>query len=249
MDSWSLGFDEKDVESYAGLGAERPWTPAPASRGQHSRQELPAGGHALRVRIIADYICPWCYIGQERVERLARELPIALEPWPYELMPQLPPGGLPRELVLGRRYPRQYYERLREQARQEGIPMEVPERLYNTHLAHEAALFAEAESKGWELHRALYRAYWAEARDIGDRDVLCRLAEECGLDADSLDRALAEGRYREEVDRRQAWARGQGIAGVPTFIFGDGLFALVGAQEYGVFQDVARRLLARLARE
>ncbi len=246
MDSWSLGFDEKDAEAYAGLGPERPWTPAATSGGPQAAAGETLGRGRLRVRIIADYICPWCYIGQARVERLAAEMALLLEPWPYELMPQLPPGGLPRELVLGRRYPRQYYERLREQARQEGIPMVVPERLYNTHLAHEAELFAEAAGKGWELHRALYRAYWTEGQDIGDRDVLCRLAEACGLDADALERALTEGTYREAVDRRQAWGRRQGIAGVPTFIFGHGLFALVGAQEYQVFQDVARRLLARL---
>ena len=244
MDSWSLGFDEKDAEAYAGLGPERPWTPAAPS---HWPRPQPAEGptsSGLRVRIVADYICPWCYIGLARAERLARQLPVVLEPWPYQLMPQLPAGGVSRELALGRRYPLQYYQRLQEQAQEEGLPFQVPERLYNTHLAHQAALFAEAVGKGWELHRALYQAYWARGEDIGDRDVLCRLAEGCGLDADALAQALAEGTYAQEVDRRQSWVRGQGIAGVPTFIFGDGLFALVGAQDYGVFLDVARRLMA-----
>jgi len=243
--SGSRGFGEKDPEALAGLTPGRPWTPAaPSARSEQRPHERPVG-EGLTVRIVADYICPWCYIGMARAERLARELPVVLEPWPYELMPHLPPGGLSRELALGRRYPRQYYERLGEQAREEGLPFRLPERLYNTHLAHQAALFAEAAGRGWEMHRALYCAYWGEGEDIGDRDVLCRLAEGCGLDAAALDEALAEGRYREEVDRRQAWARGQGIAGVPTFIFGDGLFALVGAQDYAVFVDVARRLLAR----
>ncbi len=177
VDSWSLGFGEKDTEAYAGLTPGRRWTPAaPSSRSEQRPHERPAG-EGLRVRIVADYICPWCYIGMARAERLARELPVVLEPWPYELMPHLPPGGLSRELALGRRYPRQYYERLGEQAREEGLSFRLPERLYNTHLAHQAALFAEAVGRGWEMHRALYCAYWGEGEDIGDRDVLCRLAE------------------------------------------------------------------------
>ncbi len=211
----------------------------------HSQPRERPTAAALPVRIIADYICPWCYIGLARAERAARELPLVLEPWPYQLMPHLPPGGLPREMVLGRRYPKQHYERLREQAENEGIPFRVPERLYNTRLAHQATLFAASRGRGQELHRAIYQAYWGREEDIGDIDVLCRLAEGCGLDPSALAQALEEGTYRQEMERREAWARGQAIAGVPTFIFGEGLFALVGAQEYGVFVDVARRLLER----
>ncbi|HXG41439.1 MAG TPA: DsbA family oxidoreductase [Dehalococcoidia bacterium] len=234
VDHPSQAPDQRDAAAVAGSGC-----------GQR-QQQRPALA-PLPVRIVADYICPWCYIGLARAERVAQELPLVLEPWPYQLMPHLPPGGLPREAALGRRYPRQHYQQLQEQAEGEGIPFQVPERLYNTGLAHQAVLFAAAQGRGRELHRAIYQAYWGRGEDIGDAEVLCRLAEGCGLDATALERALEEGTYRREMERREAWARGQGIAGVPTFIFGDGLFALVGAQDYAVFRDVARRLMARLA--
>jgi predicted DsbA family dithiol-disulfide isomerase len=203
-------------------------------------------GVILKVRIISDYICPWCYIGLARAERLAQEFPVELEPWPFELRPDLPNRGLPREIALGRHYPPEYFMALRRYANEEGLELAVPESICNTHNAHEATHFAYEAGKGWQFHRAVFLAFWERGEPIGEVDVLCRLAEECELDSQALRQALSEGRYRALVDERVRWAREQGIAGVPTFVFGEGEFSLVGAQEYSVFRDVTRRLLAKM---
>jgi len=120
--------------------------------------------------------------------------------------------------------------------------MKRPALIPNTHKAHEATEFAKDSGRLLPFHRAVFGAYWEREENIGDIDVLCRVGEECGIDAGGLREALVDGRHALRVDEEMAWARTAGITGVPTFIF-DERFALVGAQDYEVFRDVARRVI------
>lgn len=177
-----------------------------------------------------------------RVERLCEEFDVEFDAWAYDLRPGLPPEGLPRDEVYREgRYPPGYLDRLRETARESGIEMIAPPVVANTLKAHQATEFAKDGGRLPRFHRAVFAAYWEKGENIGDEEVLCRLAQECGLDADGLRAALADGRYVQRVEEQMAWARGAGLGGVPTFIFND-KFALVGAQDYEVFADVARRI-------
>ena len=177
-----------------------------------------------------------------RVERLCREFGVELDVWAYNLRPGLPPQGLPRdEVYKDRRYPPGYVERMRQTAKECGIKMIAPPVVANTFKAHEATEFAKESGRLPQFHRAVFAAYWERGENIGEVEVLCRLAAECGLDADGLREALAEGRYRGRVEEQMAWARDAGLGGVPTIIFNE-KFAIVGAQDYEVFADVARRI-------
>jgi len=157
------------------------------------------------------------------------------------------------ERVLGRgRYTSEYLARLEDAAARAGIHMKPRALLPNSRPALEAAEFAREAGRFEALHRALFRAYFEQGEDIGDGEVLARLAGECGLDADGLAAALRERRYEKLVDEKVRWAYQQNLGGVPAFIFyppgssreGDG-FVLVGAQEYDVFKDIAVRILRR----
>jgi len=173
------------------------------------------------------------------------ELAVEFDASAFDLRPGLPLEGVPREEVSpGRVYPPVYVDNLLQTAREAGIDMKRPPLIPNTRKAHEATEFAKDSGKLLPFHRAVFCAYWEAEENIGDAEVLCRLGAECGLDAAQLRDALADGRYAERVDGQIAWARSAGITGVPTFIF-DESFALVGAQEYAVFQDVARRVVDR----
>ena len=183
-----------------------------------------------------------------RVERLAEEFEIDFDPCAFDLKPGIPPEGLAREQVYaGRVYPEGYVDNMREMAAAGGIDMKRPPLIPNTRKAHEATEFArESGSAGalLKFHRAVFYAYWTEERNIGDVEVLCEVASSCGLDLDALRDALADGRYASEVENQMQWARGVGITGVPTVVYED-RFAVVGAQDYEVFLDVARRVLSR----
>lgn len=119
--------------------------------------------------------------------------------------------------------------------------MKRPPLVPNTRKAHEATEFAIEHGKLWEIHRALFHAYFEEERHIGDIDVICEAVAGTGLNVSELRLALEDGRYAAEVERQMEWAREAGVTGVPTTIFND-RFALVGAQDYNVFRDVATRV-------
>ena len=93
------------------------------------------------------------------------------------------------------------------------------------------------------FHRALFRAYFEEDRNIGDLDTLAAVAAAEGLDADALRAALADRRYAARVDEHVQWAVSRGLTSTPYFLFvADRLYGFPGAQDYAVFQSVMQRL-------
>jgi predicted DsbA family dithiol-disulfide isomerase len=237
MESWVVGFDgDSDVERHSGA----------VETATEDDQTLGAENDPLlSVRLVSDYICPWCWIGLKRVERLMDEFAIEFDVCAYELRPGLPLEGLPREQVYANRvYPPGYVDNLLQTAREAGIDMQRPPLIPNTRKAHEATEFAKQAGRLLPFHRAVFRAYWESEQNIGDVEVLSRIGAECGLDTAALREAMGDGRYVAEVEEQIAWTRVAGITGVPTFIF-DEKFALVGAQEYEVFRDLARRIVDR----
>jgi predicted DsbA family dithiol-disulfide isomerase len=231
MESWVVGFDgDADVERHSGA--------AEAVILSETKQDS-----LLHIRVISDYICPWCYIGLTRVERLMNEFAVEFDVGAYELRPGLPPEGLPRDQVYANRvYPPGYLDNMRQTAREAGIEMKRPALIPNTRKAHEATEFAKEAGRLLPFHRAVFRAYWEDEGNIGDVEVLCRIGAECGLEAAELRAALADGRYAASIDEQIDWTRPAGITGVPTFVFED-KFSVVGAQEYEVFRDIARRIV------
>jgi predicted DsbA family dithiol-disulfide isomerase len=199
-----------------------------------------------RVHIVAvsDYICPWCYVGSARMERLRQEFDVDVEWWPYELHPEIPVDGILREPTSRRAA---FYDQLRALATDAGLPFERPPVVANSHRALEAAEFAREHGVFEAMHRELFHAYFAEGRNIGDIDVLIEIAGVCGLDGDALREAIDARRYASLIDQRTAQAREAGITSTPTFVFIDGerRFPLPGCQDYPVFENVARRFGAR----
>lgn len=200
------------------------------------------------ILMFSDYACPWCYLGRARLARALADHPRPLPPVtliPFPLSPDTPPGG--RDLAAYLRSkgidPRAAIARLGPLMAAEGLeyPSEIEgRRQYATHRAQELALWA-AESGTPEqldaLHDRLFRAYQVENLDLGDLDVLARLAGEVGLDASAARAALERGDHAKS--RESAWqmARQAGITSVPTYVHaGRGV---VGAQPV----DVLRSLL------
>lgn len=159
----------------------------------------------------------------------------------YEIHPETPPEGVPLERLFGPGVAR-HLEPLRQRARELGLPFEPPSLLSNTRMACEAAEFAREEGKHPEFHREVLAAYFAHSEDIGDIEVLVRLAGKVGLDPAGLREALTSEAYRAKREAAELEAREFGVSGVPTFFFADGT-EVVGAQPLDHF----RRLLAGMA--
>jgi len=204
---------------------------------------------AVPVRVFSDYTCPWCFIGSERLDQLRETLPDDVEldvTWePFEIHPEVPRDGMPVE-DLG--YPEERWkamqEHLRVQARQEGIEIGNRPKVSNTHEALAASVYArEEEPERFDcFHRALFRGYFTEGRDLGDREVILDLADECGLSASQLEEALVEDRYDPILEETSREARRAGITGTPSFVF-DERYLAVGAQPVERLRGVLERAM------
>jgi predicted DsbA family dithiol-disulfide isomerase len=201
----------------------------------------------LHITVYSDYVCPWCYIGLQRIERLQREYPVAIEWRPFELHPETPRGGADLRGRIGNpERVRAYAENIIALAADTGLEMHMPLVVANSHLALEAAEFARADGGFDRFHRALFEAYFEEKRDIGDIDLLCDIARNCGVHDQRLRQALSDETYREAIDAATRAARLDEVVSTPTYLF-EGGFRMTGAQDYTVFASVTGRLLAKRA--
>lgn len=128
-------------------------------------------------------------------------------------------------------------ERLAALAEAEGLPFRPRERTYNSRLAQELAEWAEGEGVA-AIHDALFRAYFAEGKDIGDPGVLAGIAGGLGLPEEEAREVLSTRRFAPAVDRDWRRSRDMGVTGVPTFVAGG--YAVVGAQPYEVLERLVR---------
>ncbi len=127
-------------------------------------------------------------------------------------------------------------ERLEKVAAELGLPWGMRTRTCNSRRAQELGKWAEALGKGDEFHLAAFQAYFADGRNIADISVLKEIAGAIGLDGRMAEQALAEGTFKEAVDRDWKYSRTCGITAVPSFMV-DGR-KVVGAQPYRALQDL-----------
>lgn len=180
-----------------------------------------------------------------RTERLVRTHDIELALVAFPLHPETPPEG--RELAAFYRErgldPEIAYTRMKGLMDAEGLPYGRRTHTYQSRLAQELGKWADTRPGGAALHDALYRAYFVEARNVGDPTVLVDVARATGLPAEEARAVLAERRFADAVDADWAKARRYGVTAVPTFVAGGG--GVVGAQPYEVLVQLVERAGAR----
>lgn len=148
---------------------------------------------------------------------------------PFEIHPEVPLEGAPPRPGMEK-----LGEHLQRMAEEEGLDMSRPPFRSNSHLAAAADLFARDNGQPEPFHTNMFKAYWQEHRNIGQRDVVLDVARASGLDAAELEQALDEGRYEDELAAVYDECSQYGITGVPTFIIGR--YMVVGAQPYEVLE-------------
>ncbi|MBL9012494.1 MAG: DsbA family oxidoreductase [Alphaproteobacteria bacterium] len=210
----------------------------------------------MKIDIISDTVCPWCFIGKRRLEEAMAQRPdIAFEVnWrPYQLDP-----GVPREGMDRRDYMRAKFgdgervkgmsETIREVGREAGIAFafEKQERRPNTIDSHRVVHWAGSVGLQDAAVEALFRAYFEEGRDIGDAAVLGDIAAACGMDRELVEELLASDADRELVLSEAGLAGRMGVQGVPAFVF-EGKYAIVGAQDAAVLVRVIDKVLEKEA--
>ncbi len=209
----------------------------------------------LPVTIYSDVICPWCYIGKKRFETALQEpgMPtdVAISWRPFELNPDMPEGGMERAEYRVRKFGAekagQLDRQMAEVGREAGISFAFDKmtRTPNTRLAHR--LIWQAEREGREAQNRtvdlLFKAYFEDGRDIGDKAELLDVADAAQLDAMGARRALEDEAILDAVlDLEDAGIR-MGIRGVPFFLLIN-KYAISGAQPPELWRDALPKIVA-----
>jgi predicted DsbA family dithiol-disulfide isomerase len=193
---------------------------------------------AVTIDIVSDVICPWCYLGKRRLDRALAGLPelrVAIRWHPFLLDATIPAQGLDRQAYLAAKFGRAALATLHDPliaaGKAEGIPYAFDRitRTPNTLDAHRLLRWAAAEGRQHALAERLFRLYWVEGQDVGDRGVLVRAAEAEAMDGAVVARLLAGGADRDAVIEEIRDAAELGITGVPTFVIG-ARYVVIGAQ-------------------
>lgn len=174
-----------------------------------------------------------------RIEKLIQNFDIVVKLVHFPLHPDTPADG--RALQdLFRSSPQsiaEKYARMKALMEAEGLPYAERSHTYNSRLAQELGSWADTVDSTGAIHDALYRAYFVDRRNIGDKGILLDVAESVGLERDDARKVLDERTFRAVVDADWTKSRDYGVTGVPTFVVGRA--GIVGAQPY----DAIERLL------
>jgi len=204
----------------------------------------------VRIDVVSDIVCPWCFIGKKRLEKaltMTPDIPVEVHFRPYFLNDWIPLEGMSREQYLTTKFgsPEKYKgiaQRVGMAAASEGLvyASEKMSRQPNTRDAHRLIRWAQAIGKGAQMKQRLMDLYFTEGADLSDANVLVQAAADVGLDAGQVKADLASDKDVADIEAEVQMAKDAGIQGVPMFIFG-GKFAVSGAQspEY-LAQAIAR---------
>lgn len=213
----------------------------------------------LDIAIVSDIVCPWCYIGLRRLDIALAEVRRSYpefqcqKRWlPFFLNPDTPPEGEPYLPFLeqkfgGRPAVDALFARVREAGAAYGLNYEF-ERIRlraNTLQAHRLIHWQQQRGDASALVERLFIAQFQQGLHIGDREVLCSLAAECGLPREAVAAYLESNEETFEIKALERQIRANGIRMVPTFIVG-GKHVVVGAEDPSI---LARAILDALTVE
>jgi predicted DsbA family dithiol-disulfide isomerase len=209
----------------------------------------------LKIDIVSDVVCPWCYIGKKRIEdalALAADVPVEVHWRPFFLNNWVPREGISRDEYLTAKFgsPEAYKGiagRVVDAAGEEGLSYhpELVKRQPNTTDCHRLIHWAEAIGKAAEMKQRLMELYFRDGGDLTDVDTLVQAAADVGLDADDARRRLGSDEDVELISGQAKEASDKGISGVPTFVLAQ-KYAVSGAQPADQLARAIRQVSAEV---
>jgi predicted DsbA family dithiol-disulfide isomerase len=186
---------------------------------------------AVPVVVFSDFACPFSYVTEAALRRLAEREALEIDYRAFELFPA--PAPLPLDAGM------EWAEALHPLAQEAGVEVRRPGYQSRTGKAHEAARLAEEKGLGAEMRAGLFEAYFREGQDIGRIDILVEVGARVGLDRTEMKVVLDIDRFTEAVARDGEVALRSGVRETPTLVVGSGASAraLVGARSYGALRE------------
>ena len=201
--------------------------------------------------IFSDPICPWCFIGKTWFDRALEACPdqdFEIIWKPFQLNPDMPISGMERTKYLdqkfgGRQQALTAYKPIVEVSIRHkiGINFEAIKRTPNTLDAHRLIHWARIEGVQNRIVTALFKAYFKEGKDIGDRNILRDIGKASGLKSKLINHLLGSEDDKKAIKELDLRARKPGITGVPLFIV-DGTYVISGAQKTDFWKNVFKEI-------
>jgi predicted DsbA family dithiol-disulfide isomerase len=184
-----------------------------------------------------DFICPFCYVGQQRNQILSRH-GLEIVHLPFQIHPDIPPEGIeagPRNGPM--------YQALEREAARAGLPLNWPPRLPDTRTALSAAEWIRRHrpDASDEFNRALFAARFDLGEDLGDTAVIMRHASEAGIDTEALRTALADGSARTFLAEAESAGARFGVQATPTWLIAGEMIS--GLRPESEFEALAQKAM------
>lgn len=210
----------------------------------------------LHLDVVADVVCPWCFLGKRRlalaIDELAGEIDFTVGHHPFQLDPGVPKAGVPRmDYLLARTADRNAIDeveaRLADMGEDVGIrfAFDLIETIPNTLDAHRLIRWAGEAGIGDAMLERLFSLHFEEGADLSDAETLLAAADDVGLDEDEVAEKLDSDADREAVEAEIEHARKIGVAGVPCIIV-ERKYAISGAQSIDILVEGFRKIAAAL---
>ena len=181
------------------------------------------------IKVFADTICGWCFIGQTRLNRVLKNFPetkFKLEHIPFQLNPDMPKEGIERSRYLeikfgGKELAQPMYDRMTEEANREGLNFNLDniKKTPNTVFSHLLIKLAEQSSVHNEVKEKIYHSYFVEGLDIGNKEILINIGKEFNIREDLINNFFNLENV-EKVNSYIVIAKEKRIKGVPFFEIG-----------------------------
>lgn len=206
---------------------------------------------SLRIDIVSDVVCPWCYIGRKNLAAALEQRPDvdAVVNWrPFLLHPFLGREGMDKDELMTMKFGRssgRMFDRVRAAGLEAGITFDFDaiRRIPDTVPAHCLLEWAKADGVQDRVALALFAAYFENGQDVSKPDVLATIAAEAGMDEALVQRRLADGEDEDRVRAAADAARAETITGVPFFVLNE-TFPIPGAQPPDTIVTVIDRLVS-----
>ena len=198
----------------------------------------------LQVTVYSDYICPFCYLGSHRLLRLHDSYDLKINWCFLETHPETSAKG---DAIESLQYSSEQWQlminNLERIAKEENIPLSKINFIPNS---KDALLLSEAAKECgreifYALHEKLFKAYFVEARNIGNKSILKDIARSCGISDDIIDAAWTDVRHKTRLLNNFHTARTHDIQSVPSFVFGEKVLA--GVVSESAFREAASQIL------
>lgn len=210
----------------------------------------------VKVDIVSDVVCPWCYIGKRRMERaikqLSGEVEVQIEYHPFELNPDAPKEGRNQKEYLAAKFgSHEKYEELTgyvtQVAAEEGLKFDFGKQNVspNTRDAHRIIMLAKETGKQLDAKEAYMKAYFEEGIDLTKKENLVAIAVKVGLDKNRITTLLESEDGIDEIEAEEYLYQQRGVRGVPFFIVNN-KYGISGAQSSEVFVNAIRQVAAEV---